>query len=99
MSDEKSPSSILDKVLGYVDSPFKLFAIILMAVITFVGYAIWQNQEFILGAYKEHKKLPTIAEDRVEDAVAHLFKNGAERDWPVVYRSRHGLRMPYQCPS
>ena len=75
MSDEKASSSILDKVLGYVDSPFKLFAIILMAVIAFVGYAIWQNQEFILGAYKEHKKLPVIAEERVEDAAAHLFKN------------------------
>lgn len=76
MSEEKvNPNSLIDKVLGYVDSPFKLFAIILMAVITFVGYAIWQNQEFILGAYKEHKKLPTIAEDRVEDAAAHLFKN------------------------
>jgi hypothetical protein len=37
MSDEKASSSILDKVLGYVDSPFKLFAIILMAVIAFVG--------------------------------------------------------------
>ena len=75
MSGEKASSSILDKVLGYVDSPFKLFAIILMAVIAFVGYAIWQNQEFILGAYKEQKKLPAIAEDRVEDAAAHLFKH------------------------
>jgi hypothetical protein len=26
-------------------------------------------------AYKENKKLPTIAEDRVEDVAAHLFKN------------------------
>lgn len=76
MSEEKvNPNSLIDKVLGYVDSPFKLFAIILMAVITFVGYAIWQNQEFILGAYKEHQKLPVIAEDRVEDVAAHLFKN------------------------
>jgi hypothetical protein len=31
MSDEK-PSDILSKVLSYVDSPFKLFALILMAV-------------------------------------------------------------------
>lgn len=76
MSEEKtSSSSVLDKVLGYVDSPFKLFAIILMAVIGFVGYFIWQNQEFMLSAYKEQKKLPAIAEDRVEDAAAHLFKN------------------------
>jgi hypothetical protein len=73
VSDEKI--TILDRVLGYVDSPFKLFAILLMAVFTFVGYFIWQNQAFLIGAYKEQQKLPTIAEDRVEDAAAHLFRN------------------------
>jgi len=76
MSDEKiNHNSLIDKVLGYVDSPFKLFAIVLMAVFAFVGYFVWQNQEFLIGAYKEQKKLPTIAEDRVEDVAAHLFKN------------------------
>jgi hypothetical protein len=76
MSDDKiNHNSLIDKVLWYVDSPFKLFAIILMAVFAFVGYFVWQNQEFLLGAYKEQKKLPAIAEDRVEDAAAHLFKN------------------------
>lgn len=75
MSDEKTQLSVLDKVLGYVDSPFKLFALILMAVFTFVGYFVWQNQAFLLSAYNEQKKLPTIAEDRVEDVAAHLFKN------------------------
>jgi len=76
MSDEKiNHNNLIDKVLGYVDSPFKLFAIILMAVFAFVGYFVWQNQEFLIGAYKEQKKLPTIAEDRVEDVAAHLFKN------------------------
>ena len=73
MSDERI--TVLDRVLSYVDSPFKLFAILLMAVFTFVGYFIWQNQAFLLSAYKEQQKLPTIAEDRVEDAAAHLFKN------------------------
>jgi hypothetical protein len=76
MSEEKiNHNSLIDKVLGYVDSPFKLFAIILMAVFAFVGYFLWQNQEFMIGAYKEQKKLPTIAEDRVEDVAAHLFKH------------------------
>jgi len=76
MSDEKiNHNSLIDKVLGYVDSPFKLFAIVLMAVFAFVGYFVWQNQEFLIGAYKEQRKLPTIAEDRVEDVAAHLFKN------------------------
>jgi len=76
MSDEKiNHNTLIDKVLGYVDSPFKLFAIVLMAVFAFVGYFVWQNQEFLIGAYKEQRKLPTIAEDRVEDVAAHLFKN------------------------
>lgn len=67
--------STIDKVLAYVNSPFRLFAIVLMAVLTFAGYFLWQNQAFLIGAYKEQKKLPTIAEDRVEDAASHLFKN------------------------
>jgi len=76
MSEEKvSANSVIDKVLGYVDSPFKLFAIVLMGVFAFVGYFIWQNQAFLIGAYKEQQKLPAIAEDRVEDVAAHLFKN------------------------
>jgi hypothetical protein len=73
VSDERI--TVLDRVLGYVDSPFKLFAIILMAVFAFVGYFVWQNQAFLIGAYKEQQKLPSIAEDRVEDAAAHLFRN------------------------
>jgi hypothetical protein len=73
MSEEK-PSDILSKVLSYVDSPFKLFALILMAVFAFSGYFVWQNQELLMGAYKESKKMPSIVEDRVEDAAAHLFK-------------------------
>jgi hypothetical protein len=76
VSEEKiNHNSLIDKVLSYVDSPFKLFAILLMAIFAFVGYFVWQNQEFLIGAYKEQKKLPTIAEDRVEDVAAHLFKN------------------------
>ena len=74
MSEEK-PSDVLSKVLSYVDSPFKLFALILMAVFAFAGYFVWQNQSFLFEAYKENKKLPAIAEDRAEDVAAHLFKN------------------------
>jgi hypothetical protein len=74
MSDEK-PSDVLSKVLSYVDSPFKLFALILMAVLAFSGYFLWQNQSFLFDAYKENRKLPTIAEERAEDVAAHLFKN------------------------
>ena len=75
MSDEKlNANSTLDKVLGYVDSPFKLAAILIMGVVAFAGYFVYTNQELLIGAYKESKKIPSIAEDRVEDAAAHLFK-------------------------
>jgi hypothetical protein len=75
MSDEKlNANSTLDKVLGYVDSPFKLFAILVMGVVAFAGYFLWQNQTFMMDAYKESKKLPEINTNRTDDASAMLFK-------------------------
>ena len=70
----KKPDDALSKVLAYVDSPFKLFAVILMAVLAFGGWVFYENQELIVGTYKESQKLPSIAEDRVDDVAAHLFK-------------------------
>ena len=75
MSDEKlNANTTLDKVLGYVDSPFKLFAILLMGVVAFAGYFLWQNQEFMRDAYKESKKLPEINTSRTDDASSMLLK-------------------------
>jgi len=75
MSDEKlNANSTLDKVLGYVDSPFKLFAILVMGVVAFAGYFLWQNQEFMRDAYRESKKLPEINTGRVDETSAMLFK-------------------------
>ena len=76
MPEERlNPNSVLDKVLGYVDSPFKLFSILVMAVVAFVGYVFWQNQAFLIGAYQEQKKMPVINEERVDDAASVLFKH------------------------
>ena len=72
MSDK--PETIVDKVLAYVDSPFKLFSAILMGVIVFFGYFVWQNQEFMRDAYKESKKLPEINTARADDASSMLLK-------------------------
>jgi hypothetical protein len=70
----EKPESVLDKVLAYVDSPFKLFAAILMWVIAFAGHFMWQNQEFMRDAYKESKKLPEINTARADDASSMLLK-------------------------
>jgi hypothetical protein len=64
----------LTKVLAYVDSPFKLFALILMALLAFFGFMLHDNRDIIIGTYREHQKLPQIAEGRIDDAATHLFK-------------------------
>lgn len=75
MSDGNlNATSTLDKVLGYVDSPFKLFAILIMGVVAFAGYFMWQNQEFMRDAYRESKKLPEINTGRADEASAMMFK-------------------------
>ena len=76
MADEKlNANDTLSKVLAYVDSPFKLFALILMAVLAFAGWMFYDNKELLVGAYKEQQKLPQIAEGRVDDAATHMFKH------------------------
>jgi hypothetical protein len=72
MSDK--PETVLDKVLSYVDSPFKLFAVLVMGVVAFAGYFFWQNQTFMLDAYKESKKLPEINTARADDVGSLLMK-------------------------
>lgn len=74
MSDDKA-IGVLDRVLSYVDSPFKLIAIIVMAVVAFVGHLFWQNQAFLISAYQEQKRMPAIHEERVDDAASVLFKH------------------------
>ena len=75
---------LLPQILAYVSSPFKLFAIVIMAVLTFAGYFIWQNQEVMIGAYKKSKELPTMNSSRYEDSAKLLFK-GTNADLVVVF--------------
>ena len=96
MADERL--NLVDKVLAYVSSPFRLFAMVLMAVLTFAGYFVYTNQELLIGAYKESRKIPSIAEDRVEDAAAHLFKqSGAQIVAVFKVNSMFGTRILHRA--
>ena len=98
MATDERPLQLVDKVLAYVSSPFRLFALVLMAVLTFAGYFLYTNQELLIGAYKESKKIPSIAEDRVEDAAAHLFKqSGALVVAVFKVNSMFGTRILYRA--
>jgi hypothetical protein len=74
MAGKLNADDTLSKILAYVDSPFKLFAIVLMAVFAFTGYIVYDNRDLIVGTYKESQRLPSINEDRVDDVAVHLFK-------------------------
>jgi len=51
MADEKlNANDTFSKVLAYVDSPFKLFALILMAVLAFAGWMFYDNKDLLVGA-------------------------------------------------
>jgi hypothetical protein len=65
---------LLPQILAYVSSPFKLFAIIVMATITFGGYFVWQNQAVMLGAYMKSKELPTMNHAKYDDVARLLIK-------------------------
>jgi hypothetical protein len=74
MPEKLNADDTLSKVLAYVDSPFKLFAVILMAVFAFSGWLFYENKDLIVGTYKESQKLPSINKDRVDEVAVHLFK-------------------------
>lgn len=75
---------LLPQILAYVSSPFRLFAIVIMAVLTFTGYFIWQNQGLMLDAYTKSKQLPSMNSSRYEDAANVIFK-GTNADLVVIF--------------
>ena len=75
MTEPVNPNSTITQVLSYVDSPFKLGAIVVMGVLAFVGYFVYNNQEFLLSAYDKKKSLPVLESSKFEDASKMLMKN------------------------
>ena len=99
MSEDKlNANDTLSKVLAYVDSPFKLFAVVLMAVLAFTGYFVYENKDLLMGAYKEAKKTPDINEDRAEDAATMLFRQtGAQFVAIFKVNQMFGTRVLYRA--
>lgn len=75
---------LVPQILEYVTSPFKLFAIVIMATLAFVGYFIDANQSFLLAAYDKNKSLPKIDINRSDD-VAKLLIKEANADIVAIF--------------
>ena len=65
---------LVPQILAYVSSPFKLFAIVVMAVLAFAGHFIYTNQSFLLAAYDKNKTLLRIDVSKADDVAKLLFK-------------------------
>lgn len=98
MSEQDKALGVLDRVLAYVDSPFKLIALLVMFIFGFCAWFVYANQELLVGAYKESQKLPTINESRVEDAAAILFKYGGAQTVAIFkVNPLFGTRVLYRA--
>ena len=62
------------RVLTYIDNPFKLFVVLLLAVLGYVGYFIYAHQGLLINVYMKSQALPKLDEDRFDIAAAMLFR-------------------------
>lgn len=61
-------------ILTYIDSPFKLLVVLLLAVFGFTGYFVYTHQGIMVGAYLKNKDLPKLDESRFDLAASMLFR-------------------------
>lgn len=71
-------------VLTYIDSPFKLGVVILLALLGFVGYFVYQNQEVMIGAYIKNKERPTMNAERY-DSASRMITKATGADVVVIF--------------
>lgn len=62
-------------VLQYVDSPFKLFVVLLLGVLGYVGYFVYDNKNFLFNVYEKSNALPKIQAARFDHAIELLMKD------------------------
>jgi hypothetical protein len=72
--DQGNAKDTLLGVLTYIDSPFKLGVVVLLAMLSFSGYFIYANQTTFIDAYKKKSSLPSVEYSKADDVAQMLFK-------------------------
>ena len=72
MTDQKET---LMGVLNYVNSPFKLFVVVLLGVLGYVGYFVYDNKNFLFNVYEKSNAQPKIQVARFDQVVELLMKD------------------------
>ena len=89
-SATKSASSMVDKAIDlikWVDTPFKLFEVILLASIFFFGYFAWDSRTVILNAITQSSKVTNLKEVNHLIPVAVSLQKDLEAVSVVVHKA------------
>lgn len=62
-------------VLSYIDSPFKLFVVLLLGVLGYAGYFVYDNKNFLLNVYEKSSAQPKIQSARFDQVIELLMKD------------------------
>lgn len=62
-------------VLGYINSPFKLFVVVLLGVLGYVGYFVYDNKNFLFNVYEKSTALPKLNAKKFDDVIELLMKD------------------------
>ncbi len=76
--EDKQTSQVKDgvmSILTYIDSPFKLAVVLILGVIGYAGFFVYDNKTFLLGVYEKSTALPKLNAARFDDAIALLMKD------------------------
>jgi hypothetical protein len=89
-SSTKSASSMMDKAIDlikWVDTPFKLFEVILLASVFFFGYFAWDSRTVILDAITQSSKVTNLKEVNNLIPVAVSLQKDLEAVSVVVHKA------------
>ena len=62
-------------VLSYINSPFKLFVVVLLGVLGYVGYFVYDNKNFLFNVYEKSTALPKLNAKKFDDVIELLMKD------------------------
>jgi hypothetical protein len=86
----KSASSMMDKdidLIKWVDTPFKLFEVILLASVFFFGYFAWDSRTVILDAITQSSKVTNLKEVNHLVPVTESLQKDLEATTVIVHKA------------
>ena len=76
-SEVKTQSNMVDKAIDlikWVDTPFKLFGVVVLTILFGMSYFAWDSRQVILNTITSHDKLPQLKEREIMVPIAEAMQ-------------------------